>query len=109
MLKVKVSLKDDSIISLEAEGHTGLSARGNDVACAGASAVILGAVLGCTRHLNITPGIEQDDGYLYLCMPDNLSESDNRCAQAILATAILTLEEIGIQHPGHISIVKENL
>ena len=109
MLRVKISLKNGEIVSLEAQGHTYLSPQGTDVACAGASALIQGAVLGCTRHLGIPAGIEQDEGYLYFCLPDNLEGQKASSVQAVLESALLGLEEIQARYPAYLSITRVNL
>jgi hypothetical protein len=105
MLHVSITRDAQGLIaSFEARGHTGLAPTGSDVACAGASALVQAAVLGCQRHLRIAPGIQQEEGFLYFTLPMQMEEGANGKAQAILETMLAGLEEISHLYPGRIEI-----
>lgn len=105
MLKVTVYRDSENLIAaLEVEGHTDFAPRGSDVACAGASALVQAALLGCIKILGIKPGIQKDDGYLYFSLPANLEKTKEEKAQVIIETAVLGLEEIKKSFPNHVKI-----
>lgn len=95
MLKI-ILTKDEqnNYISFEAEGHTGISEKGTDVACAGASAIIQTAVLGLTQVLQIKAGLQQEEGHLYFTLPFDIDDGKMEKAQILLRTMLLGLEEV---------------
>jgi uncharacterized protein len=97
------------IVSLEANGHVGFAERGSDVICAGASAVILTAVLGITEILGVTSGLEQEDGYLYFSVPEDVPEDIDEKIRVILETACRGLQVISESYPEGIKLETENI
>ena len=97
------------VVSLEAEGHVGFAERGSDVICAGASAVILTAILGVTEVIGITSGLEQEDGYLYFSVPEDAPEDIAEKIQVVLETAIQGLVMIKKHYPEGFRLVTENI
>jgi uncharacterized protein len=100
---------EGKIVSLEAEGHTEFAEKGCDVICAGASAVILTAVLGITEVLGVTSGLEQEDGYLYLSVPEGIPEDIDEKIQVVLESALKGLQMIKKHYPEGITLEMENI
>ena len=110
MLSITIFLDSKGdIASFEAQGHVNYKPHGEDVVCAGASSVILTAILGCTKVAHIPIGIEQEDGYIYFSLPTFISKEDWEKAQWILKTMLAGLEEIQKQYPQGITINKITL
>ncbi|MEW6046044.1 MAG: ribosomal-processing cysteine protease Prp, partial [Bacillota bacterium] len=93
-----------------AKGHSGFAARGKDIVCAGASAILHTAALGVVRHLGISARVKADEGYLELALEKDRgqlapAEADRwQQAQAVLEAAVLGIEEIERQYPKHVRL-----
>jgi len=106
MLEVTVTLDNaGNVTAFEASGHTNYASAGEDIVCAGASAVVQSAVRGCTEILGITAGTEKEDGYLYFTLPADIDDNKFRDAQILLKTMLLALKEISSTYPGKINII----
>ncbi len=104
---VRVDLyKDDNgmIKSFRVEGHTGYADRGQDIICAGISAITQTAVIGLMNYLGRKPVYEKDDGLLACKLPPDLSGDDVLKAQTILGTMEMGLKEIELQYRDFIQI-----
>lgn len=81
-------------ISFTVEGHSGSGVKGDDIYCAGVSAV----VQSCTVALGRIAGIEQDvvqrDGFLKSSMAVDEGHERLREAKAIIGVMITGLEEM---------------
>jgi uncharacterized protein YsxB (DUF464 family) len=98
-----------NIAALEAEGHADYADIGNDIICAGASALIQTAILGLIKVLGIIPGLEKEDGYLYFTLPELSDRNLQEKSQVILETILLGLHEIMLKEPEKVRISSENL
>lgn len=107
MIMVKVELyKDDRdrIKSFRVEGHTGYADRGQDIICAGISAITQTAIIGLMSYLERKPVYEKDEGLLICKLPPDLSGDDVLKAQTILGTMEKGLREIELQYREFIQI-----
>ncbi len=73
------------------QGHAGYAPAGEDIVCAGVSALIQTAVVGLKHFLSAAPLVEnrtksENSVYVKLKFPDNLNEEEKRTAQVILKT-----------------------
>jgi uncharacterized protein len=83
-----------------AEGHAGWADAGEDVVCAGASAVLQTAWLGLAEHARVAVTAERDAGRLDLRWPE--ADRERVDVQAIVETARLAIEHLARQFPEHI-------
>lgn len=86
--------ENDQFISLEITGHAFAGEYGQDIVCAGVSAVVLSTVNNLTRMANIEPIIEADEengGYLYIELPLELSVEQQYTAQTLLTSCYLAM------------------
>ena len=69
MIKITINRNESGLIqSFAMSGHAYLPNHGQDIVCAGASAVSFGAINAIHDLTGITPEIEQgEDGFLRLC------------------------------------------
>lgn len=102
MLNVTFYRDDRNRLSrLFAEGHAGWADSGEDIVCAGASAVLQSAWLGLAEHARIAVSAERDAGRLDLRWPE--AERGRDDVQAIVETARLAIEHLAAQFPEHVT------
>ncbi|HHV34534.1 MAG TPA: ribosomal-processing cysteine protease Prp [Syntrophomonadaceae bacterium] len=78
-------------------GHAGYAPAGEDIVCAGVSALVQTAAVGLRCFLSVEPLVDDrtkslNDVFVKLILPENLTREDKRTAQVILETM-----ELGIQ------------
>lgn len=85
-----------------AAGHAGWADAGEDVVCAGASAVLQTAWLGLAEHARVAVTAERDGGRLDLRWPE--ADRERADVQAIVETARLAIEHLARQFPENIRV-----
>jgi uncharacterized protein YsxB (DUF464 family) len=91
--------------SFTLSGHALYAKHGNDIVCAGASAVSFGAVNAVIALTGVEPEIELgEDGFLRCVIPDNLQEDIQEKVQLLLEGMIVSLQTIERDYGEHIKI-----
>jgi uncharacterized protein YsxB (DUF464 family) len=105
MLEVSF-LRDDRgrLAAVRAFGHADFAVAGEDVVCAGVSAILQAARLGLEQHAKIPLEARQQSGELEMTWP--ASVRDDPAAVAIVETAELAVRQIAEQFPQHVRIVQ---
>ena len=107
MIHVRIIKEPTGRISVfEMDGHANFAEHGQDLVCAGASAVSFGAVNAITQLTNIEPVIEQgaDGGYLRVEFP--VTEQDAQ-VQLLLQAMIISLQTIELDYADFIKLIFE--
>ena len=109
MLVVEVfRTEEGDILGFRARGHAGFAEYGQDIVCAGASAILHTAALGVVRHLGWPARVQAGEGFLELRLdrPQSATHSESawRQAQAVLETAVLGIREIERRYAGHVRL-----
>lgn len=96
MTTVKFGKSDNRIVSVECDGHTGYGVEGEDIVCAALSSIVQTAVLGLMRvaGINVEYTVRQEEGYLKMVLPKNLSERQTHDADVILSTLLLGVSDL---------------
>ena len=81
------------IRAFELSGHAGYADSGQDIVCAGVSALSIAAANGLEHFLPVAPKVQEAEGHL-TCELVGLSEQDLEKAQWILQTMMLGIEQI---------------
>lgn len=81
------------IHNFELSGHAGYADEGQDIVCAGVSALSIAASNGLEHFLSVPPKIQERDGYL-ACHLEGIQEQELEKAQWILQTMALGIEQI---------------
>ena len=69
MIKISVMRQDDDkVIGLLVEGHAGAGAYGQDIVCAGISALAQSVILGLAKHLHREINYDVKPGYLSVAL-----------------------------------------
>ena len=96
MIKAELfSGKDGRLVGFRVSGHSGTAARGEDIVCAGVSALVQSAALGIMEHLRRSVDCEDGDGKLSL----RLREAPDELTEAVMKTMLLGLREIEKRYP----------
>ena len=88
MTTVIVTRKDDHIVLVESEGHTGYAEEGSDIVCSALSTVLQTALLGLIRVANIDVAYETREGYLRYELPRGITSEAQHSADIILDTML---------------------
>ncbi|NLT20289.1 MAG: ribosomal-processing cysteine protease Prp [Syntrophomonadaceae bacterium] len=96
MIKVTITWQGDFIKQFAVKGHAGFAEAGEDIYCAGVSAITQTALLGLLEHLSDKPDYKLENGFLTVTLPADLSPNDQEKAQIILSTmekGLLSIEQ----------------
>jgi len=93
-----------SIQSFEISGHAFFANKGNDIVCAGVSAVSVGTVNAIHMLTGITPEIEHNSGLLECVIPENIPEQHMEKVQILLEGMVVSLQTIEEEYGKHIRI-----
>lgn len=87
---------DKGILSFEMTGHANFAEHGQDLVCAGVTAVVFGAVNAVIVLAGFEPllDIGEDGGYFYFEFPESLDPEARQKAQALIEGMIVSLETI---------------
>ena len=92
------------IESYTMSGHALFAEHGQDIVCAGASAVSVGMINAIYELTGVAPDIRQDDGFLSCQFPIDLSETIQDKVQLLLEGMVISLQSIEEQYEDHIKI-----
>lgn len=102
MIKISVMRQDDDkIVGLSVEGHAGAGAYGQDIVCAGISALAQSVILGLAEHLHREITYDVKPGYLSVALK---SEADD-LTEATFSVAVLGFREIEKSNPKNVSLI----
>jgi uncharacterized protein YsxB (DUF464 family) len=92
-------------IRIRVEGHSGFGSRGNDLVCAGISAVVQSAIVGIDRVAKLRQRLVQRDGFLETAVTvRGLSPGGDAALKVIIHTMIMGLAEIARNYPDSMEI-----
>jgi len=97
MIKVVLNLEGDQIRSFSVSGHAGDLEAGENIYCAGVSAITQTALLGLIKHLTPEVIYEISEGWISCELPSELDEREQEKAQVILTTmeaGLLAMQEV---------------
>ncbi|WP_312422869.1 ribosomal-processing cysteine protease Prp [Anaerospora hongkongensis] len=101
MIKVQITREaEESIIGFRVSGHANTAPKGQDIVCAGVSALTQAAVLGLDRCLQRQMKLEITSGRLLM----ELTGPPDERTQAILETMLLGIKEIASTYPKSVQI-----
>ncbi len=96
MLALTINYKDNRILSFRIVGHAGFAPEGEDIYCAGVSAVAQTALIGLVKQLKNGPNYKMEKGLLECELPPCLDGEEMKRAQIILSTmeaGLLSMQE----------------
>ena len=111
MTKVTISKKNNKIFEVECDGHTNYGEKGEDIVCASLSSIVQTAVLGLLMIVMIELDMKRDDeqGYLKFTLPENLNETQDIQACAVLDTMLCGISELYESFSDYIELEVKNV
>lgn len=104
MIRITFTRQDDMIQAFFVEGHAGFAPKGQDIYCAGVSAVTQTTLLGLIQHLSREPVFQIVDGWISCQLPSDLDEQDRLKAQVLLSTLETGLHSMQEAYPEYIQV-----
>ncbi|MGG3573779.1 ribosomal-processing cysteine protease Prp [Bacillus gobiensis] len=103
------SVNSREIVSFSLSGHADFAEHGQDLVCAGASAVVIGAINAVEAVADIKPVLEMshDGGYVHFEFPAEYDHSAFQKAQLLLEGMIVSLETIERDYQDYLQL-KQN-
>lgn len=107
MINVTIDFREEQITAFSITGHAGYADPGQDIYCAGVSAIAQTAVLGLVKHLAESPQVkivEGENALLQCVLPTDLSADDRYKAMLILSTMQAGLLSLEDAYPGYVKV-----
>lgn len=95
---------DGKLVGLSVKGHADFAPKGEDIICAGVSALAQTASLSLEQQLSETPEVVIEEGSLECFLPATISPAGRGKAQVILKTIAIGLEAIADVHRGYVKV-----
>jgi uncharacterized protein len=95
---------DRTIRAFSSEGHAGYAKIGEDIVCAGVSAVTVGTVNAAEKLLGIVLPSRMKNGFLQADVPEGLDAEREAKLQLLLESMVAMLESIEDTYGSHIAL-----
>lgn len=111
MTNVTIEKKGNSIKRIICDGHTNYGEQGEDIVCAALSSVVQTALMGLLMvvGINVKTKRKDEEGYLFIELPDDLSEEDQHDADCITNTMLLGVSDLNEGFSDYIELEVKNL
>ncbi len=100
MIKISVYKNCDKITNITIEGHANYAPKGEDIVCAGISAISIGSINAIEELTKIKPEVGQDEGYL------TINYRDDELTQIIAKTTLSQLKTVANEYPKKVKITE---
>jgi len=107
MIEVTVTRNKTGIAEIEITGHANAARHGEDIVCAGVSAVSIGILNGIDHLLGITPDIQQaakEGGYLRWRLASTTDDALQEKQQLLAESMVIALISIAQQYARYVSV-----
>ena len=106
MIRMTINRKKTGFIySFILDGHAHFAHHGEDIVCAGVSAVSFGTVNSIIKLTGVNPDIDmRENGFLQCTIPENLSDDVQDKVQLLLEGMVISLQTIEQDYGKHIKI-----
>jgi uncharacterized protein YsxB (DUF464 family) len=93
----------------QAKGHSGFAAQGEDIVCAGISALTQTALLGIEQLAGLQSFYHISKANVECILPDVSSADSRKIAEIILETTRLGLMELAEAYPDFLQVIDEEV
>jgi uncharacterized protein YsxB (DUF464 family) len=109
MIRIQVLRdKDGFIWQFNIKGHSGFGKHGEDIVCAGVSAVAYTAV-GALAELAGIRNYTEKEGYMKCKIPVGVEENLKPCIRIILETMVIGLKQIENEYRDYVVVEEEEV
>lgn len=109
MIRIQVLRdKEGFIWQFTIKGHSGFAQQGEDIVCAGVSAVAY-TVVGALAELAGINSYTEKDGYMKCRIPVGVEENLKPCIRIILETLVIGLKQIENEYREYVVIEEEEV
>lgn len=100
--------RKESITEFTISGHAGYADPGQDIVCAGVSAISFGTInaLQALLQIELAIDMEQESGFLRCVLPSIETEDTHEKAQLLLSAMVIALESIASQYGKYVTMNK---
>jgi len=110
MIKINILFdKQKFIKGIKVSGHAGYKKSGEDIVCAGISALTYTLLNSLETIIGVKPICEVAGGFASCILPDNLVGEKFEQSQLILRTIILGYENIEESYKSFVEVLKEEV
>lgn len=96
--------RDNDITGFEVSGHAGYANSGQDIVCAGVSAVTVGTVNAIETLTGTVMEAVMNNGFLNAVLPDDISPETAAQVQLLLSSMVVMLQSIEGSYGKYIQI-----
>ena len=107
MIRVTFHKKDHDLVSFEMTGHAGFGEYGEDIVCAGVSALAITTVNSIEKLAGYQPIVDVDEvegGYLYFEVVRVVTKVQAQTTQILLNSLLLGLEDIQSEYQDFLAV-----
>ncbi|WP_337995011.1 ribosomal-processing cysteine protease Prp [Paenibacillus thermotolerans] len=97
----------EAIRGFEVDGHALFANAGQDIVCAGVSAVTVGTVNAAEAVAGVELDALMEEGKLHVAVPEKLSEEREKALQIVLESMVVMLESIEDSYGEYIRLTKQ--
>lgn len=108
MIQVTFKRRNQEFVAFEMTGHAAYAESGQDIVCAGVSALAITTVNSIEKLAGFEPICEVDEvegGYLYLELLSELTEKQAEVSNILLQNLFLGLQGIQSEYPDYLEIL----
>ena len=111
MITIRFRKTNDKYLSFEVDGHAEFADPGEDIVCAGVSAIAFMGINALTEVAKIPEPIFEigDDGYAYCELPMDLTRDQKEKSQTIFETVFVGFHGIELTYSDYIKIIIEEV
>lgn len=109
MIKVTITPNEQGFISeFTISGHAEFADPGEDLVCAGISAISFGMINAVYEllHVELTIEMEQKTGFLHCVVPEQENEQTHEKIQLLLEAMVVSLESVASEYGEYVTINK---
>ena len=107
MIRVTFHKKDHELVSFDMTGHAGFGEYGEDIVCAGVSALAITTVNSIEKLAGYQPIVDVDEvegGYLYFEVVRDVTKVQAQTTQILLNSLLLGLEDIQSEYQDFLAV-----
>jgi uncharacterized protein YsxB (DUF464 family) len=105
MIQARINEKSGKVVSIEMSGHAMSGEYGHDIVCSAVSVLSITTINNIERMvLGFEPPVEVESGYLYVTIPQDLSEKEDEKTQFLLTAFTHAMKEVEQEYGKYLKV-----